>query len=63
VGRGTSFFGAPDTDLDALRGALGGAVAGAFVQGEVGPVRGAPYLHAFSAAVAVIRRRPPEDWD
>jgi small ligand-binding sensory domain FIST len=63
VGRGEAFFGAPDSDLDALRSELGGAVAGSFVQGEIGPVRGAPYLHAFAASVAVIRRRAVEDWD
>jgi small ligand-binding sensory domain FIST len=63
VGRGEAFFGAPDADLDAIGGALGGSVGGAFAQGEIGPVRGAPYLHAFSASVAVIRRRPTEDWD
>jgi small ligand-binding sensory domain FIST len=54
-GRGTNMF--PDRDHDArvVGHALGGdALAGFFCAGEIGPVGGKPFLHGFTATVAVF---------
>jgi len=54
-GRGTNMF--PDRDHDArvVSHALGGdALAGFFCAGEIGPVGGKPFLHGFTATLAVF---------
>ncbi len=54
-GRGRSLFGESDHDASALDEELGGApVAGFFAAGEIGPVGGDPFLHGFTATVAVF---------
>ena len=54
-GRGRAMFGAPDHDTLALDEELAGApVAGFFAAGEIGPVGGDPFLHGFTATVAVF---------
>lgn len=54
-GRGRDMFGVSDHDADALADELGGAPsAGFFAAGEIGPVGGASFLHAFTATVALF---------
>ena len=54
-GRGTSMFAAPDHDARAVGELLGGeALAGFFCAGEIGPVGGKPFLHGFTATLAVF---------
>jgi small ligand-binding sensory domain FIST len=54
-GRGRSMFGVPDHDAAALDEVLAGApAAGFFAAGEIGPVGGDPFLHGFTATVAVF---------
>jgi small ligand-binding sensory domain FIST len=61
VGRGSSFFGAPDADATAISDALGpGAVAGAFCAGTFGPVRGRSVTH--DGALAVLLVDPTPTW-
>jgi small ligand-binding sensory domain FIST len=56
-GRGRGLFGVADHDVTALANALpGAAVAGFFAAGEIGPVAGESFQHAFSASVAVFTR-------
>lgn len=67
VARGRNFFGVPNADLsrtkDLLQGAGGGAVAGFFANGEIGPVGIAgitstpdsgTHLHGFTTVVALL---------
>ncbi len=59
--RGASLFGSLDHDLDAIDRALPGLpVAGAFVDGEIGPVYGHSHVHRHAAVLAVIRPREPD---
>ena len=52
-------FGTPDHDAVALDEELAGApAAGFFAAGEIGPVGGEPFLHGFTATVAVFPREP-----
>jgi small ligand-binding sensory domain FIST len=54
-GRGRQMFGACDHDATAVEAELGGApAAGFFASGEIGPVGGRSFLHAFTATVAVF---------
>ncbi|HEX7297797.1 MAG TPA: FIST N-terminal domain-containing protein [Solirubrobacteraceae bacterium] len=54
-GRGQAMFGTPDHDAVALDEELAGApAAGFFAAGEIGPVGGDPFLHGFTATVAVF---------
>ena len=54
-GRGQEMFGACDHDATAVATELGGApAAGFFAAGEIGPVGGRSFLHAFTATVAVF---------
>jgi small ligand-binding sensory domain FIST len=54
-GRGRGMFGAPDHDARAVRDAFASApAAGFFAAGEIGPVGGEPFLHTFTATVAVF---------
>jgi small ligand-binding sensory domain FIST len=56
-GRGRDMFGTPDHDAVTVADTLGGApAAGFFAAGEIGPVAGHPFLHAFTATLAVFRR-------
>jgi small ligand-binding sensory domain FIST len=54
-GRGMSLFSAPDHDARAVGELLGGdALAGFFCACEIGPVGGKPFLHGFTATLAVF---------
>ena len=54
-GRGTGMFDEPDHDARAVAELLGDdAVAGFFCAGEIGPVGGKPFLHGFTATLAVF---------
>lgn len=54
-GRGSRFFGEPDHDAALVSSAVGGgAVAGMFCAGEIGPVGGRNHLHGLSAAVLLF---------
>jgi small ligand-binding sensory domain FIST len=54
-GRGSSMFGIPDHDVEAIDYELGGAPsAGFFAAGEIGPVGGRSFLHGFTATLAVF---------
>jgi small ligand-binding sensory domain FIST len=54
-GRGEAMFGTPDHDALTLEEELAGApAAGFFAAGEIGPVGGDPFLHGFTATVAVF---------
>jgi len=54
-GRGRAMFGIEDHDASALSEELAGAPsAGFFAAGEIGPVGGASFLHAFTATVALF---------
>jgi small ligand-binding sensory domain FIST len=56
-GRGRGMFGVPDHDAEAIGDELGGApAAGFFAAGEIGPVGGETFLHAFTATLAVFAR-------
>ena len=54
-GRGTPMFGRPNHDAEAVREELGKIpVAGMFCQGEIGPIAGRSFVHAYTATVAVF---------
>jgi small ligand-binding sensory domain FIST len=61
-GRGRQFFGEADHDAGLVAAATGQApMAGFFAQGELGPVGGRNFLHAYTASMAVFcePRDPP----
>ena len=54
-GRGVGLFDAPDHDAKAVADQLGPLpLAGFFCNGEIGPVGGKPYVHGFTASLALI---------
>jgi len=53
-GRGTEMFGDPHHDATIVHALLGGAVAGMFCAGEVGPIAGRNALHGFTASMALF---------
>ncbi len=54
-GRGTNMFLEPGHDAQAVADALGNdSVAGFFCAGEIGPVGGKPFLHGFTATLALF---------
>ncbi|HVL27408.1 MAG TPA: FIST N-terminal domain-containing protein [Acidimicrobiales bacterium] len=60
-GRGVNLFGKdnPDHDATVVSEGLGGApVAGMFCAGELGPVGGRPFLHGFTASLALLSHPP-----
>jgi len=58
LGRGADLYGEPDHDSGLLRRHLGPVpVAGFFGNGEIGPVQGATFLHGYTSAFALFRRR------
>ena len=54
-GRGAQMFGDADHDAGVVHDLLGGAVAGMFCAGEVGPVAGRNVIHGFTASMALFR--------
>jgi small ligand-binding sensory domain FIST len=54
-GRGIGMFGRPHQDAQAVVRTLGPVpLAGLFCNGEIGPVGGQPYLHGFTASLALV---------
>ncbi|MEQ8841418.1 MAG: FIST N-terminal domain-containing protein [Acidimicrobiales bacterium] len=54
-GRGTRMFATPDHDAELVHDAVhGGAVAGMFCAGEIGPVRGRNHVHGLTASVLLF---------
>ncbi len=54
-GRGQGMFGAPDHDAAAVAERLGPLpIAGLFCNGEIGPVGGTPFVHGFTASLALF---------
>jgi small ligand-binding sensory domain FIST len=57
-GRGFRLFGRPDHDAELVSEYTGSkATAGMFCAGEIGPIGGRPFLHGFTASVALFRDR------
>ncbi len=57
--RGVRLFARPDHDAIAVSDGLpGAAVAGMFCAGEIGPVGGRNFLHAFTASLALLKVAP-----
>jgi small ligand-binding sensory domain FIST len=57
AGRGRHLFGVTGHDSGTLRRRIDIPVAGMFSAGEIAPVQGATFLHSFSSAFGLIRRR------
>jgi small ligand-binding sensory domain FIST len=53
-GRGAAMFGDADHDARVIHEVLGGAVAGMFCAGELGPVAGRNAVHGFTASIALF---------
>ncbi len=54
-GRGQGMFGEPDHDAAAVADRLGALpIAGLFCNGEIGPVGGTPFVHGFTASLALF---------
>jgi small ligand-binding sensory domain FIST len=54
-GRGVGMFGVAHHDVTLVADELGGTpAAGFFAAGEIGPVGGQPFLHGFTATLAVF---------
>jgi small ligand-binding sensory domain FIST len=61
-GRGIGLFGAADHDAHAVANHFGEIpLAGFFCNGEIGPVAGKPFLHGFTASLALIVPKEPDD--
>ena len=59
-GRGSRLFPGPDHDAGLLASVLGEIpMAGFFCAGEIGPVGGQNFLHAFTASIALFPERAP----
>jgi small ligand-binding sensory domain FIST len=57
LGRGAHLFGEPDHDCKLFRQHVGDvAVGGFFCNGEIGPVGGTTFLHAYTSSFALFRR-------
>jgi small ligand-binding sensory domain FIST len=59
TGRGSGLFGEVDHDTALFEEKLGpAALGGFFCNGEIGPVGGTTFLHGYTSAFALFRRRP-----
>ncbi len=56
-GRGRHLFGVPSHDAGLIDEYARAPTAGMFCAGEIGPVGGRPFLHGFTASVALFRPR------
>ena len=57
MGRGKGLFGEADGDISLARAVMPGLpVAGAFCNGEIGPVAGATHLHGYTACWGLLRQ-------
>lgn len=60
LGRGQGLYGRPDGDVTVAREVFGPLpVAGAFCNGEIGPVAGSTHLHGYTASWAFLVPREP----
>ncbi len=60
-GRGQALFGVRHHDAAAIQAAFGSLpLAGVFSNGEIGPVGGHPYLHGFTATLALLVHEPDD---
>ena len=58
VGRGQLLYGRPNHDSDVFRRTVGAVpLGGFFCNGEVGPVAGKTFLHGYTSAFALFRKR------
>jgi len=58
LGRGIHLYGRPDHDTDAFRHHLGELpLGGFFCNGEIGPVQGTTFVHGYTSAFGLFRRR------
>ena len=59
LGRGAGLFGAPDGDVGIARSVMPDLpVAGAFCNGEIGPLAGTTHLHGYTACWGLLRHAP-----
>ena len=59
LGRGVGLFGQPDGDISLARELMPELpIAGAFCNGEIGPVGGATHLHGYTACWGLLRQIP-----
>ena len=59
LGRGSGLFGSPDGDVTLARQVMPELpVAGAFCNGEIGPIGGATHLHGYTACWGLLRHDP-----
>ena len=64
MGRGSGLFGTPDGDISLARSVMPELpVAGAFCNGEIGPVAGSTHLHGYAAAWGLLRHSPLKTTD
>lgn len=55
LGRGKGLYGEPDGDVSVAREVFGSVpIAGAFCNGEIGPIGGSTHLHGYTASWAVL---------
>jgi small ligand-binding sensory domain FIST len=58
IGRGEQLYGQPNHDSNTFLRTVGGIpLCGFFCNGEIGPVGGRTFLHAYTSAFAMFRRR------
>ena len=57
-GRGTGFFGEPHHDAALVAATSGGAIAGMFCAGEIGPVGSRSFIHGYTASVLLFDPSP-----
>jgi small ligand-binding sensory domain FIST len=59
LGRGQGLFGSPDGDVKLGRSVMPDLpMAGAFCNGEIGPVAGTTHLHGYTACWGLLRYAP-----
>ena len=64
LGRGQGLFGQADGDVNLGRTVMPDLpMAGAFCNGEIGPVAGSTHLHGYTACWGLLRQDPPANAD
>ncbi|CAK6701585.1 FIST N-terminal domain-containing protein [Synechococcus sp. CCY9201] len=62
LGRGQGLYGRPDGDVSLCRAAFATVpIAGAFCNGEIGPVAGNTHLHGYTASIGFLVPQEPVD--
>lgn len=60
VGRSAEFYGQPDHDCNVFRQCIGDLpIGGLFCNGEIGPVRGATYVHGYTSVFGIFKPKTP----